>query len=100
LGEIVKVVSPIGELFAAEASDATWRINPEGKVIGFLSNGKPNSAELLSIIQRRIEAKYKLGGVVWANKSHEASGPGLPAPPEIIDRLSSGVVAVLAASGD
>jgi hypothetical protein len=96
----MKVVSPIGELFAAEAAAATWTLNPRGKVIGFLSNGKPNSAELLAVIQRRLEARHELGGVVWANKSHEASGPGLPAPPDIIDRLSSGVVAVLAASGD
>jgi hypothetical protein len=96
----VKVVNPIGDLFAAEATQASWRINPKGKVIGFLANGKANSAELLAAVQRRLEASHQLAGVVWANKSHEASGPGLPATPEILSRLSSGVVAVLAASGD
>ena len=36
----MKVISPIGECFAAEATDATWAINPAGKIIGFLSSGK------------------------------------------------------------
>lgn len=96
----MKVVSPIGEIRAAAATEATWRLDPAGKTIGFLSNGKVNSAELLEALQRRTSARYDLGGVVWANKSREAQGPAMPAPPEIIDRLSSGAVAVLAASGD
>lgn len=99
-GDVVKVVSPIGQLFAAEASDATWRVDITGQTIGFLSNGKANSAELLAALQRRIVARHDVAGVVWANKSLEAQGPGMPAPPDIVDRLSSGVVAVLAASGD
>lgn len=97
---VQKVVNPIGEVVGEEASAATWQLDLKGKVIGFLSNGKANSAELLSAIERRLQAKYELAGVVWANKSHEAEGPGRPAPSFIIDRLSSGAVAVLAASGD
>lgn len=95
-----KVVCPIGEVVGEEASQATWTIDLSGKTVGFLSNGKANSAELLAAVERRMRAKYDLGGVVWANKSIEAEGPGRPAPLDIIDRLSSGVVAVLAASGD
>ena len=94
-----KVVNPIGEV-VGEASEATWQVDLSGKTIGFLSNGKANSAELLAAVQRRLQAKYDIANVVWANKSREAEGPGRPAPPEIIERLSSGVVAVLAASGD
>jgi hypothetical protein len=95
-----KVVNPIGEVVGEEATQASWRIDVTGKTIGFLSNGKANSAELLQVIEKRMRAKYDLAGVVWANKSIEAQGPGRPATTEIIDRLSSGAVAVLAASGD
>lgn len=95
-----KVVNPIGAVVGEEASQATWHLDLNGQTIGFLSNGKANSAELLKAVERRLLAKYNLAGVVWANKSIEAEGPGRPAPPEILDRLSSGVVAVLAASGD
>ena len=95
-----KVVNPIGAVIGEEASQATWRIDLTGKTIGFLSNGKANSAELLKAVERRMQVKYDLAGVVWANKSIEAEGPGRPAPAEILNRLSSGVVAVLAASGD
>lgn len=95
-----KVVNPIGLVEAEEASDASWRIDLTGKTVGFLSNGKANSAELLGKVEQFLRARHDLAGVVWANKSLEAEGPGKPAPPEILDRLSSGVVAVLAASGD
>lgn len=95
-----KVVNPIGEVVGEAASEATWTLDLTGKTIGFLSNGKANSAELLQAVERRMRAKYDLAGVAWANKSIEAEGPGRPAPGFIIDRLSSGVVAVLAASGD
>lgn len=95
-----KVVNPIGGIVGEEATDATWRIDLTGQRIGFLSNGKANSAELLKAVERRMVAKYNLAGVVWANKSVEAEGPGRPAPQPILDRLSSGLVAVLAASGD
>lgn len=95
-----KVVNPIGEIVGEDASEATWTLDLRGQTVGFLSNGKANSAELLEAVERRLVAAYDLGGVVWANKSIEAEGPGRPASLEIIDRLSSGVVAVLAASGD
>ncbi len=95
-----KVVNPIGHIVAEEATEATWRVDLTGKTIGFLSNGKANSAELLQKVEALLRARYDLAGVVWANKSLEAEGPARPAPPKIISRLSSGVIAVLAASGD
>lgn len=95
-----KVVNPIGEVIAEEASDAVWRVDLRGQRLGILCNGKARSAELLAAVAERMVARYDLAGVVWANKTLEAEGPGRPAPPEILERLSSGVVAVLAASGD
>jgi len=95
-----KVVNPIGEFTAEQATQATWKLDLRGKTIGLLANGKPNSAELLQAVGRLIESKYDVDRVVWANKTLEAEGPGRPAPVEILDRLSSGAVVVLAASGD
>jgi hypothetical protein len=98
--DVQKVVNPIGEVVAEEATDATWRVNLAGARLGVLCNGKARSAELLAAVARRCVDRFGVADVVWANKSIEAEGPGRPAPPEILDRMSSGVVAVLAASGD
>ena len=95
-----KVVDPIGHVLSADVSAATWRVDLNGQTLGILCNGKAKASELLEAVASRLASRFELAGIVRADKSHEASGPGLPAPPDIIDRLASGAVAVLVASGD
>ena len=99
-GNVQKVVDPIGVVSGPEGSGATWTVDLRGQVLGLLSNGKANASPLLEAVAARLDSRYGLAGIIRADKSHEASGPGLPAPPDIIDRLASGSVAVLTASGD
>jgi hypothetical protein len=83
-----------------ESVDTTWRVDITGKTVGLLSNGKTNSVELLTAVEKRLRERYGAADVIWANKTLEGEGPGLPAPLDIIERMSSGAVAVLVASGD
>ena len=101
----MKVLEPFGatvsEQTKATAGDgADWVVDPAGQAIGFLANGKTNSAELLAMLQKRIADEYDFRPVK-ANKKLEANGVGLPSTPEILERMSAPDVAlVIAASGD
>ncbi|MAT03871.1 MAG: hypothetical protein CL424_02350 [Acidimicrobiaceae bacterium] len=97
---MLKVVDPIGEIAGTASTGETWQLDLTGQTLGILCNGKANASPLLEAVAARLALKFNLAGIIRADKSHEASGPGLPAPPEMIDRLASGAVAVLVASGD
>jgi hypothetical protein len=72
-----------------------------GARIGLLANGKPNADVLLDVVHARIaEAFPDLGKPILINKGTEARGAGDPATEGQYEMLSSGAVAVLAASGD
>jgi hypothetical protein len=76
------------------------RLEP-GSRIGLLANGKPNADVLLDVINARVAAAYpELGPPIVLNKGTGAKGPGDAATEAQYDELSSGAVAVLAASGD
>ena len=57
----------------------------DGKVIGLLSNTKPNSEMLLRMLADLVGEKYSIKEVIKANKGTHR----IPAPPEIVDDLVS-----------
>lgn len=68
----------------------------DGKVIGLLSNNKPNSELLLRDVADLIEAEYAVKRVIAANKgSHR-----IPAPAEIIAELADKCDVVIAATAE
>ena len=68
--------------------------------IGFLTNGKPNATKLLQAIEKRFAAHPGVTGFLWLDKSRDAEGPGASSTEWMFQALSSGTIAVLAASGD
>ena len=98
---VVDVLSPTGPSVGRELElSSEWVVDLRGARVGFLSNGKPKSEELLVALERRIQERYGISESVWANKTRDCLGPGVGASEEVLGRLTTGVVAVLAASGD
>lgn len=71
----------------------------KGATIGLLSNGKPNSMKLLRAIGSRLVQNHGVN-LIEADKSVEGEGAGDPSPDPLLEKLASGTIAVLAASGD
>lgn len=67
-----------------------------GKVIGLLSNNKPNSEDLLRMVADLVKKEYAIKEVIEANKGTHR----IPAPPEIIDDLVSRCDVVITATAE
>ena len=68
----------------------------DGKVIGLLSNNKPNSELLLRGVADLLKNRYSVKELVEANKgSHR-----IPAPQDLIDDLASRCDAVVVATAE
>lgn len=68
----------------------------DGKVVGLLSNNKPNSELLLRGVSDLLKEKYQVKEVVEANKgSHR-----IPAPQEIIDDMVARCDVVVVATAE
>ena len=96
----MKVVSPIGEIGGSRFPAATRPASLDGAVLGLLSNGKPNADNLLDEIVTQLSEHFRLAEPMRVNKTEGAHGPAHGATDLQIERLSSGTVAVLTASGD
>ena len=68
----------------------------DGKVIGLLSNNKPNSELLLRGVSDLLKKKYSVKEVVEANKGTHR----LPAPQDIVDDLVARCDAVVVATAE
>ena len=68
----------------------------DGKVLGLLSNNKPNSVTLLGLVADLIKETFELKAVVEANKGTHR----IPAPVEIIDDLAERCDAVIVATAE
>lgn len=68
----------------------------DGKILGLLSNNKPNSEELLRNVADLIKQKYDIKEVVEANKGTNRT----PAPAEMIDDLASRCDVVITATAE
>ena len=68
----------------------------DGKVLGLLSNNKPNSETLLGMVAELIKDSFELKAVVEANKGTHR----IPAPTEIMDDLAKRCDAVIVATAE
>ena len=72
-----------------------------GARIGLLANGKPNADVLLEAVHARVKAEFpELGPPIAINKGTEGLGPSNSASEAHFEVLTSGAIAMLAASGD
>lgn len=82
-------------------ADANQGIAPrpgslDGKVVGLLSNNKPNSEMMLRMVGDLIREKYNVREVVEANKGTHRT----PATPEMIDDLATRCDVVITATAE
>lgn len=97
-GDTIRVVDPTRPTLDARGALAPRQAKLRG-TIGLLSNGKPNATMLLQALEERLR-DYGVTEFLWLDKSRNALGPSQASPEWMIQRLTSGTVAVLAASGD
>lgn len=69
------------------------------KRLGLLSNGKPNAANLLRIVERRLASEFNLGEVVFVDKFESSLTAADTMPDWMLEQLSQ-CDAVLHGSGD
>lgn len=96
----IRVLSPIGESKSAPIPLARRSERISKGTVGLLSNGKPNASNLLEAFGRRLQERDPSIQITLVNKAVVGKGSGDPAPLEVIEGLSTGAIAVLAASGD
>lgn len=82
-------------------ADTSQRIAPrldtlDGKVIGLLSNNKPNSVMMLGMVGDLIREKYAVKEIIEANKGTHR----VPATPEMIDDLAGRCDAIITATAE
>ena len=68
----------------------------DGKVVGLLSNNKPNSEGLLLMVADLLREKYGVSDVIEANKGTHR----IPAPTEMLDDLASRCDVVITATAE
>ena len=96
----VRVVSPLGDPSKARHPLARRPASLDGAVIGLFTNGKQNADTLLELVAEELRKRYALKEPIRRDKAKAGSGPAARAPESLLDELSAGAVAVLAASGD
>ncbi|MFC1929146.1 hypothetical protein ACFLWC_05700 [Chloroflexota bacterium] len=79
----ILILDPRAKLRLKEASIATRVKDLNGKVIGFLCNGKPNADILLQRIKEQLSKRFNLAGTNW----QDITKPGGPADTTIIEEL-------------
>ena len=93
-----------GELITLDPRDTTEQSQNaaarpttlDGKVVGLLSNNKPNSEYLLRMVADLVRQKYGVEDVVEANKGTHR----IPAPTEMLDDLASRCDVVITATAE
>lgn len=96
----MQVLDPIGKSPVTTGGTGGWQVDLRGQTVGVLWNGKPNADNLFRAVTRRLGESYDVAGVLWEDKVAGARGPAFPAGEDMLDRLSSGAIAVLTGSGD
>ena len=94
----IKVLSPAGV-----PPDGKAQVNPRindlnGKVIGFVDNGKPNFDIFVSKVEELLNQKYDLARVMHVKKGHLGSATAVP--PERMEELAKRCDAVICGVGD
>ena len=90
------VLNPTAKPRLKEISMAPRVHNPDGKVVGFLWNQKPNGDLLLQKIRDQLSQKFNLSGTNW----HQKSSGAVPAEVTTIEELARTSDLVINAIGD
>ena len=96
LAEKLITLDPRDEVQQSGETMAARNGGLDGKVLGLLSNNKPNSETLLSMVADLISDTFELKAVVEANKGTHR----IPAPEEIIDDLAKRCDVVIVATAE
>jgi hypothetical protein len=95
----IEVLDPIARRVSVSIPVAQRPGISRGATFGVICNSKPNADNLLHAVSRLLQEKHGLVEGYFFEKRY-ASGYGHPIPEDWSNDLSSGAVAVLAASGD
>ena len=68
----------------------------DGVVVGLLANGKPNSVEILELVQEVLADRYEFKSVIAKNKGNASR----PCPPELLQEMADQCDVVITSSGD
>lgn len=93
---MIEVLVPTAEVRFQEIKMVQRCRDPNGKVIGFLWNRKPNGDLLLNDLVKSLREKYQLHETLMREKALSSS----PAPPEVLEELSAKCDLVILAIGD
>ncbi len=96
----IEVLNPTARRSVSESALAARPPSLDGKVLGLLSNGKPNSALLIGAIGDHIAKKYRLADIFRVTKGETEKGSAGPMPDAMRDRLIAKCDVVLNAMGD
>lgn len=92
----ITVLNPAGKPKAKDFAVVPMLSNLDGKVVGFLWNGKSNGDLLLSRIEELLSQKFKLAGTFWQSKRYA----GVPAEAAILEELVNKTDLVITATAD
>ena len=96
MDETLTILSPVPEARAADDVPAGASGLPDRVRVGLLSNGKPNTSELLDGLIDELTADPRFVLAVRARKETSSR----PAAPEILDRLAAEADLVVGATAD
>jgi hypothetical protein len=94
MGDLIEVLSPVAEVRPRRLPRAARPGDLTGKVVGFLSNRKPNADVILARIEEMLATRWRPGKVLRWVKPNTT----LPAP--FVEEIALQCQAVVNALGD
>lgn len=94
--ESIQVLDPTNEAISTELSRCERQNTLEGKVLGVVDNGKPNSDIVVKTISQKLKEEYQLRDVIYFRKpssSHQI-------PHDEAEKLAKQCDAVITGTGD
>jgi hypothetical protein len=87
---ILRVLDPTNETKPAGGRPAARPPSLEGKIVGFISNGKEGTKGYFAQLERLLHEEFSVAEVVWRTKSNYSA----PADPHIVDEIKKWHAAV------
>jgi len=79
----MRVLDPTNERTSARFEPAPRLPTLQGKVIGFISNGKEGTKGYFGHLERMLRAEFRVGDVIWRTKANFSA----PAAQPIVDEI-------------
>ena len=80
---IIRVLDPTNERTSARFEPAVRPVSLEGKIVGFISNGKEGTKGYFAHVERLLRQEFRVANVEWRTKTNFSA----PAAPHIIDDI-------------